>query len=1095
VVLLKEVSIKPVFDPNRDRNLMRFRDAFLGPSPLAKDCTIANPDIIDLDYDEKNAVLTASTPDFLEIDNQALGYKLKYLITSFVLNNGPSARFQLSYEGSVLFEEMKGSPSEEKRWKKHRQEVYEGSMMHFLRSSLQNQINSEGFRVLRIARHPNPARPSDSLIAARVEFYKKAKAAGGSDGARDSLSAWIKRSKLPKMVQLLMPTPLSPNAFIKPTNQLGIFAFGLARDSDALYVTYNKYGHFYSWYNRNVTRLDDPQNVDNTRIDFFNPYAFFDNNGMVTNPTSLVFSGVWGRSRVAELLPVDYEVPESENLPPEPPVGNNIVSLLNNFTSVHDPEKAYLQFDKPWYAAGDTVYFKAYITKGEEHQLSGLSGVLHVDLINPKNIIKRSVKLQLDSGITWGDFALPDSLAGGSYRVRAYTQWMRNDADGGFFEKVIPIGSLKAVNQAEKQVADTLKPDIQFFAEGGDLVNGIGTKVAFKATGVNGLGIDVKGDIIDNENKQVASFASSHLGMGYFYFKPKEGKTYSARVRYPNGQQDEVDLPKTDADGVVLSVNNDSLPKAVVKITSGNGYFQANQDKNYTLVIYSGGSVTTVNCNLDDQVIKLDILKRKLHTGVALITLFSPENEPLCERLIYIQNYDQLNLNIGMQKDHYAPRQKVNIKLNALNRRDEPAEGHFSVAVTNESIVHDSDNNPGNILTHLLLTSDLKGYVEQPGYYFADTSQAARNNLDILMLTQGYRRFTWKQVLDTTKQGPKWQPEKGIEIAGQVKSLAGKPIGNGTITLIPQKGGSFLTATTDEMGMFHFSNLLFVDTAHFVLSAVNANNKNTARISCFKDQPAPVINPAYFRSISTLGDTATVALINNDKLQQDELVKYGHLRGAMLKQVDIHGKKMEENRSQSYVAEFAADQVIHGKDIPYGGTLTVRLAGLIHGVHLSGNLAIVNSITQGPMKAIVDGMERDISELGADDIDRIEVLQPPTSYIYGQQGLNGILVVTTKSRTQKAEDIASIGVLPIAPMGFYKARQFYSPKYDNAAATSKQRDLRSTIYWKPELKTDKEGNASFDFYNADGAGIYKIVVEGIDKDGNIGRQVYMYKVE
>ncbi|BAU52597.1 carboxypeptidase regulatory-like domain-containing protein [Mucilaginibacter gotjawali] len=1101
VMVLNEVRIRPVIDPNRDRNLTWFKDAFLGLSGLAKDCTIENPDLIDLDYDEHTATLTASASDFIVIDNPGLGYKLKYLLTSFTLNKDPAAKFQLSYEGSVLFEEMQGKPSEQKRWKKHRQEVYEGSMMHFLRASLQNEITREGFRVLRIARHTNPARPADSVIAARISFYKNAKSAGSAPGARDSLSAWIKRSKLPKMVQTLITQQMYPSAYIKPTNQQGLYAFGLAKDSDALYVTYNKYQHFYSWYNKNATRLDDPQNVDNTRIDFFNPYAFFDNNGTVTNPTSLVLSGVWSRSRVAELLPADYEAPETENSLAQPPAGNNIVSLLNTFTSTHDPEKAWLQLDKPCYAAGDTVYFKAYVTKGDDHKLSTLSGVLHVDLINPGNRIIHSIKLQLDSGIAWGDFALPDTLPGGNFSIRAYTQWMRNNPDGAFFERILPVGALKASILASKPLKrlppNTPKPDMQFFPEGGELVTGIRSKVAFKAMGVNGLGVAVKGDVFDNENKKVASFASSHLGMGYFYFEAKPGKTYTARLSYPDGRQDEVDLPKADPDGITLSVNNDSLPKAIVKISTGEGYFQANQNKNYTLVIYSGGMVTTVNCSLTDMEIKLDVLKRKLRTGVALITLFSPENEPLCERLIYVQNYDQLNLNLNLTagKEQYAPREKVNIKLNSLNRRDEPAEGHFSVSVTNESIVHESEINPENILTHLLLTSDLKGYVEQPAWYFADTSTIARDNLDILMLTQGYRRFTWKQVLDTTKQTPRWQPENAIEIAGQIKNLLNKPIENGTVTLIPAKKGPLFTATSDEKGMFRFKDLMFPDSTRFVLSAVNAKNKNSTKITFFGPQPAPLLSPAWLRNLPAVADTVLSLLVNNDKLQQDELVKSGHFKGTLLKQVNIHGQKIEENRSKSYVAEFAADQVIHGKDIPHSGSLMVDLAGLIHGVHLSGSMAIVNNISQGPLTLIIDGATMEFSSIEADDIDRIEVLQPPNSFIYGHDGLNGVLVITTKSRMQKADDIVSIGVLPIAPMGFYKAREFYSPKYDHPEAADKKHDLRSTIYWQPELKTDKNGNATFEYYNADGPGTYKIIIEGIDNDGNIGRLVYRYKVE
>ncbi|WP_295674759.1 MG2 domain-containing protein [uncultured Mucilaginibacter sp.] len=255
-----------------------------------------------------------------------------------------------------------------------------------------------------------------------------------------------------------------------------------------------------------------------------------------------------------------------------------ITARLTAFSVNQPVEKAYLQFDKPYYAIGDTIYFKAYVTAGEQHMLSGLSGVLHVDLINTKNKIDQSIKLQLDSGIAWGDFALPDSLPAGNYRIRAYTQWMRNNADFGFFEKGIPVGSVKADRIPESisgnSIQAAIKPDIQFFPEGGSLVAGIPCKVAFKATGANGLGIDIKGSIVDNDNRQVATFASSHLGMGYFYFEPAEGKTYSAEINYPEGRADNIKLPIPEVNGLVLSGDNDSIPHASVSIKTSKKYLR-----------------------------------------------------------------------------------------------------------------------------------------------------------------------------------------------------------------------------------------------------------------------------------------------------------------------------------------------------------------------------------------------------------------------------------------------------------------------------------------------------------------------------------------
>ncbi len=776
---------------------------------------------------------------------------------------------------------------------------------------------------------------------------------------------------------------------------------------------------------------------------------------------------------------------------------------LKVYLSAHIIEKAYLQFDKPYYAAGDTIYFKAYVTMGERHILSSLSGVLHVDLINTSNKIDQTIKLQLDNGVAHGDFALPDSLPNGSYRVRAYTQWMRNNDEDGFFYKTIEVGSIKNTRVPESLVRSSIKAnskaDIQFFAEGGGLVTGIRSKVAFKAIGTNGLGINVNGVVTDNENKEVLSFASAHLGMGYFYLNPEEGKTYKAKLTYADGTQGVIDLPKPDLKGIVLLVDNDSIPKASVRLVANNAYYLENRGKAYSVVIYSGGTATTVTCKLDSPVITMDILKRRLHTGIATVTLFSPSFEPLCERLLFIQNYDQLNLTVSSDKAAYAKREKVNIKLAVTNRASKPAEGHFSVAVTDDSKVPVDDNCENTIVSNLLLTSDLKGYVEQPNYYFTDTSTTARNNLDVLMLTQGYRRFEWREVLDNSYPPIAYQPEKGLEISGMVKTLFGKPINKGTITLLPSNGGPLLSSATDDKGIFHFSNLIFNDTTHFVLSAVNAKGKNSTKITYFNDKPETVIAANHSQSTPKVDNTAMTELLNNDKQQQDELVKYGHIKGVMLKEVKIRSVKIDDNyRSSSIVGPGHADQVMHADEVEQiGGELSTSLNGRLRGITFFRGTPF---FLRAPMLVIVDGVEEEIgfnvNMIPSTDVETVEVLKYANASIYGMNSGDGVFIITTKAGGgMKLKDISSIGVLPIAPTGFYKAREFYSPKYDNAIITTKQRDLRSTIFWKPELVTDKDGNASFEYYNADGTGTYRVVIEGIDDKGNLGTQVYRYKVE
>ena len=774
---------------------------------------------------------------------------------------------------------------------------------------------------------------------------------------------------------------------------------------------------------------------------------------------------------------------------------DSLVANLKNYNSKRLLEKAYLQFDKPYYAAGDTIYFKAYLTMGERHIPSQISGVLHIDLINTKGNIDQSIKLQVINGISWGDFALPDNLPPGNYRVRAWTQWMRNNP-GNFFEKTVSIGSLyyKAYeNNIEPPLAD--KPDVQFFPEGGTLVTGIKSRIAFKAIGPNGLGVNVKGIVINNENKEVASFASLHLGMGSFELVPEPEKVYRAKLTFDNGATHVINLPKIETKGISLSVDNDSIPIAKVAINANSIYFNENKGKKYRLLIYSGGVATTVNFMLDSTIITLDILKRKLFTGTAVITLFSLKNEPLCERLIFVQNHDQLSLKVITEKNQYKPRQKVTVKLNSRTRADSAAKGHFSVSVTDESKVADDENTETTILTNLLLTSTLKGYIEQPNYYFNHINDTTSRYLDLIMLIHGYREFDWKQVLYETKSSAFFKPENGISINGFIKTLTGKSVKYGNVTLIMPNGGPILNQTTDQQGNFTFSNLFVLDTAKFILQAVTNNNKSTLLTYNNQSEEPHVEQQVYLTKVD---DSIINIYLQNNQQQKDEYAKFGGPKGKTLKEVKIKGIKPTDNyRSSSLLGPGHANQVVHREEFEkIGGSLSTKLAGKFHGEY---GYAITSTGKFGGL-VIIDGVEVgtgfDLDGINGNDVETVELFWGANASIYGSEAGGGVLVITTRQGAGlQAKDVASTGVLPITVVGFYKAREFYVPKYEKPNNDFSRKDLRSTIYWKPDLITDKTGNASFDFYNADGSGTYRVVVEGIDEKGNLGRLVYKYKVE
>ena len=790
---------------------------------------------------------------------------------------------------------------------------------------------------------------------------------------------------------------------------------------------------------------------------------------------------------------------------------NNAVGGLKSLSGNHVIEKAYLHFDKPYYAVGDTMRFKAYVTLGEHYDLSKLSGILHVDLISPDNVIFKSIKLQIVNGIGWGDFPLPFALSAGNYRVRAYTNYMQN-APEYFFDKTIAIGSAMNTHMASNISEQKGNNDLQFFPEGGELIGAMLSKLAFKAVGANGLGVNVKGVIIDNTNGQVASFASSHLGMGSFYLQPEEAKTYKAKVIFADGSQGVFNLPSVRNKGIALAIK-DTLGKLSIEIHSNKAYFQENLNKDISLVIYGSGFVNTVNTKLDSRRLSMDIPNTQFPSGTVQVTLFSQSGEPLSERLVFIKNPDMVDLALSSNKTTYDKREKVLISLAAKDKGN-AAEGHFSVAVIDENQVPVDEDNETTILTSFLLTSQLCGYIEQPNYYFLQNTDKTVSDLDALMLTQGYRRFTWKKLMSERDSAFLYAPEKALEISGTAKTIADMPVRDMDVMLLTADMKNSLGDKTDNNGRFKFVNLPpIADSTTLILQATGSTkSKKTTVFTVDADKAGPAVKEKKEPFLQADANKAMTVYLNSKKPELES----GLIKSTTYKyngKGDIKPKKALNESDKVYESSNLggsghADQVIKGDQIRNAPSLSQGLNGLLRSVYfvngvpyLQGNMVFngTNQVAE-PMYVVIDGYTLPLEKGGIDnvspvEVETVELLKGTSAAMYGVNGGAGVLVIT--SRKHLAADAVggrTLGNLSFRVDGFYVAREFYSPKYGTKLNSSKS-DLRSTIMWVPELVTDKDGKALFEYYNADGQGTYRVVVEGIDDKGNIGRTVYRYQVK
>ena len=872
-----------------------------------------------------------------------------------------------------------------------------------------------------------------------------------------------------------------------------------------------------------------------------------------------------------------------------------LISQTGQYQSERPYEKVHLHLDKPYYAIGDNIWFKAYVVSSENNQPSGISKILYAELINEKDSVKQTLKLPLMVGLAWGEFTLSDTLREGNYRIRAYTSWMRNFGEDYFFDKTISIGnaitnniitetnytfskegtsqkvnaainykdidgnpiSNKDVNYEVELGSRTISKggaktdskgnlsltfinnqpfilksgsintqlklddkrsvtknfpvkstsndtDVQFFPEGGDLVAGLVSTVAFKVLGAAGLGEPVSGYLTDNANIRITEFKSEHQGMGLFRFRPYEGQAYKAIVKFDDGYEKSFDLPRIQPKGCVLSIDNSDPENLMISITATVSLV----NEEVTLIAQGNNRIHYVSkSKLTGTRLSTSIPKKRFPEGILQLTLFSAQNEPLAERLIFINHQEQLKIDVSTSAQDFAKREKVRLSLQVTDKDDKPVLGSFSVSVIDETKVPYDDHNETTILSNLLLTSDLKGYIQQPNYFFTATDENKIRQLDILMLTQGWRRFAWKNILADTYPALIYQPEQNAAVSGKV-TANGKAVTKGKVTLFYMAEKPFLTDTfTDAQGKFRFSNLNFPDSTKIVLQARNEKDRKNVKIELDQIPAQLVTKNKNLANAEINVNKSLVAYLKNSMNQFDSLRRMGN-GSIMLDEVKIVAEKQEVKNSANLNGAGNADAIITGDKLSHCTfDLSQCLQGMVTGLlmrdgipYLSRNL---NSSFMLPthMLIVVDGMDVDpdyLSLINPTDVESIEVLKSAiNTSIYGTKGVGGVLIITMKQGeyTLRSSNTYTPGIIKFTPKGFYKTREFYSPNYDDPKTGITATDLRTTIYWNPQVITDAGGKASVGFFNADGPGNYKVVVEGINEQGHIGRSIYRYKVK
>ncbi|MGZ3757674.1 MAG: TonB-dependent receptor plug domain-containing protein, partial [Mucilaginibacter sp.] len=466
-------------------------------------------------------------------------------------------------------------------------------------------------------------------------------------------------------------------------------------------------------------------------------------------------------------------------------------------------------------------------------------------------------------------------------------------------------------------------------------------------------------------------------------------------------------------------------------------------------------------------------------------------------------NHDQLRIALADSITGNRIGQNSSINLRVATADGKPVFSSLSAAVIDDHIVPDDNAaDCDNILSYLLLSSNLKGQIEKPGYYFAADNEERHNALDLLMLTQGYRRFEWKTILSDEAANPVYMPASGIMLSGKVTTASGKPVPRAKITMYSKVSNLFLDTLANNNGEFTFGPMALQDSLKVILTALKPDGGTDVVISLQQTPASTAYVTGAIHAISQKDTSQLPAAFKQNALEQYK--QAGKDETMMLKEVKVNALK-NANKASEYSANLNgpgnADQVIKFDDVALlGPDIPTILIGRIPGVRLVKGALVssrAGSFRLGTAMGVVyDGVFYDGSLTLIDPltIETIEVLKSAAyTGIYGSRGANGVLIITSKHGTQTNME-KSRNVVTATLHGFYKAREYYIPKY-GAKNKNEPTDLRSTIFWKPDILTDKDGKASFNFLNGVNKSTYRVVIEGIDSDGRLGYQVLKYHVE
>lgn len=746
---------------------------------------------------------------------------------------------------------------------------------------------------------------------------------------------------------------------------------------------------------------------------------------------------------------------------------STITDSFNNYASQTFTEKIFVHTDKEFYQAGEILWFRLYALDGYFHKPARLSKIGYVELIDASNRQVLNAKVSLDSSAGEGSFNLPSNILTGNYLLRAYTRWMKNFSAEFYFEKSITIINTEARRSAP---ADRVSNNrvIAFFPEGGNLLAGIPNKVGFSIKDVYGQGTSGEGTVTDDSNMQVINFKTSEFGLGVFTFTPQAGKKYSAVVRLSDGDSIRQSLPELFTEGYAMSLQpKGNAINITVHSTSNDTLF---------LVVQTRGMLKSVQQKRSENgVAVFNVEVQKLGDGISQFTIFNNQRQPVCERLYFKYPSKNLSLNIQLNKDEFGPRQKVTADISLPENADK-ADLSFAVHRI-DSLVEGTSN---GIVEYLWLTSDLTGLIESPGYYFSENHHEA---IDNVMLTHGWRRFTWKNVMTNKKPVIRYEPEiRDHIVQGKIININTNALGanvQGFIS-VPGKPAVFENSLSDLSGKIRFEPKNFYGDGEMIaqtnfitdnLYKVDIENPFSTDFSSRK--------PAPFKTSFSYPSTVLKQYIS-----------------AQVQQVFFAGKAEEsgpdvpppfyQQASSEYIlsnyTQFTTmEEVLREYVKPVGVT---RQGKSFHAYVYNENTRM--PFTENPL-VLLDGIpvfdDKKLMDYDPLKLEKIDIVTK--KYFLSESSYGGIINMLTYKGTAEGYELDPNATV-LNYNGLQLKREFYSPVYETPVEQNNHLpDFRNVLYWQPRVKTSN-GKAHLEFFTSDLSGEYEIILQGTSGDGACG---------